>query len=55
MFSHTMDVFNGKYSFIQETREACRRMHTYGTYELAGTYITGLKSNQTLTRPIMWE
>lgn len=54
MFSHTMDVFNGKYSFIQETsREACRRMHTYGTYELAGTYITGLKSNQTLTRPIL--
>jgi len=33
MFSHSMGVFNGKYSFIQEvTREACRRMHTYGTF-----------------------
>lgn len=54
MFSHTMDVFNGKYSFIQEvTREACHRMHAYGTYQLTGTYITGLKSNQTITRPLI--
>jgi len=53
MFSHSMDVFNGKYSFIQKvTREACRRMHTYGTFQLTETYIIGLKSNQTMIRPI---
>jgi len=28
MFSHTMDVYNGKYSYIEEvSREAYRRMH----------------------------
>jgi len=54
MFSHTMDVYNGKYSYIDEvTHEACQRMHSYGTFELSGTYITGLKSNQTTTRPVI--
>ncbi|KYQ50688.1 hypothetical protein ALC60_10231 [Trachymyrmex zeteki] len=51
MFSHTMDVYNGKHSYIIEvSREACQR--TYGSFELSGTYITGLKSNQTATRPV---
>jgi len=46
MFSHIMDVYNGKYSYIDEvTHDACQRMHSYGTFELSGTYITGLKSN----------
>jgi len=54
MFSHTLDVYNGKYSYIDEvTHEACQRMHSYGTFELSGTYIIGLKSNQTTTRPVI--
>ncbi|KAL6421669.1 hypothetical protein ACFW04_014484 [Cataglyphis niger] len=53
MFSHSMDVFNGKYAYVQEvSREACRRMHTYGSFQLAETFITGLKSNQSATRPV---
>lgn len=54
MFSHTMDVHNGKYSYIHEVSHAvCFRLHTYGSFELSGTLITGLKSNQTATRPIV--
>lgn len=54
MFSHTMDVNNGKYSYIEEvSRSACERMHTYGSIELAGTVITGLRPNQTDTRPLI--
>jgi len=54
MFSHTMDVHNGKYSYIDEvSREACQRMHTSGNFDLAGTLITGLKSNQTATRSLV--
>ena len=31
MFSHSMDVLNGKYSYIYETsRQACERMNSYG-------------------------
>ncbi|KAM0728880.1 hypothetical protein ACS0PU_004234 [Formica fusca] len=53
MFSHTMDVYNGKYSYIEEIpRDICRRMHDYGTHQMGSTYITGSKSNQTTTRPI---
>ncbi|KYN05855.1 hypothetical protein ALC62_03208 [Cyphomyrmex costatus] len=53
MFSHTMDVHNGQFSYITEvSRDACQRMHTYGSFEIAGTHITGLKSNQTASRPI---
>lgn len=53
MFSHTMDVFNGKFSYIQEvTLDACRRMHTLGSIQIANTIITGLKSNQTTSRPM---
>jgi len=53
MFSHTMDVRNGKHAYVQEvSRDACIRMHTYGTYEAGFMHITGLKSNQTSTRPI---
>lgn len=52
MFSHSMDVHNGKHSYIQEISEfACKRMHHHGTYELGSMYITGLKSNQTSTHP----
>lgn len=54
MWSHTMDVYNGKYSYIEEvSREACERMHTYGSFEIADIYISGLKSNQTATRPVV--
>lgn len=53
MFSHTMDVHNGKYSYIEPiTRQTCRRMHDYGSYQLGNTYITGLKSNTTTARPV---
>jgi len=53
MFSHTMDVHNGKYFYIEEVfREACRRMHVYGNFEIAGTRVTGILPNQTLTRPV---
>lgn len=54
MFSHTMDVHNGKYAYIHEISQgACQRLHTYGSFELSGTLITGLKSNETATRPIV--
>lgn len=53
MFSHSMDVYNGKHAYIEETsREACQRMHNFGTYEIGTVRITGLKSNQTATRPV---
>ena len=53
MFSHAMDVYNGKFSYIEEiSKEACQRMHVYGTYEIAGTHIVQLKSNQSVSRPI---
>jgi len=43
MFSHTMDVHNGKYSYVEEvSREACRRMHVYRNFEIAGTRVTGI-------------
>jgi len=48
-----MDVHNGKYSYIEPiTRQTCRRMHDYGSYQLGSTYITGLKSNTTTARPV---
>ena len=53
MFSHSMDVHNGKHAYIEEiTRDACQRMHIYGTYEIGHTRIVGLKPNQTTTRPM---
>jgi len=52
MFSHTMDVENGKYAYIQETsREACKRMHILGYFRMGHVYITGLKSNSSDSRP----
>lgn len=54
MWSHTMDVYNGKYSYISEvTREACQRMHIFGGFEIAGITITGLESNHTTSRPVV--
>ncbi|KYN17050.1 hypothetical protein ALC57_10687 [Trachymyrmex cornetzi] len=54
MFSHSLDVHNGQFSYIADvTRDACKHMHTYGTFEMAGTRIIGLKSNQTASRPIV--
>lgn len=54
MFSHTMDVHNGKYAYIHEVSQGvCQRLHSYGSFELSGTFITGLKSNETTTRPIV--
>lgn len=53
MFSHSMDVYNGKHAYIEEvSRDACQRMHIHGTYEMGNIRITGLKSNQTATRPV---
>ncbi|XP_067209983.1 uncharacterized protein [Linepithema humile] len=53
MFSHSMDVHNGKHAYIEEvSREACQKMHNYGTYQIGNTHIVGLKSNQTATRPV---
>ena len=53
MFSHTGDVTNGRFAYIQEvTREACQHMHTYGTYQIGKTYIAGIKRNDTTPRPI---
>jgi len=54
MFSHTSDVFNGQFSYIADvSREACREMHTYGTFKIAETHRTELQSNQTASRPIV--
>ena len=54
MFSHSMDVFNGKYAYVEEvSREACQRMHTYGSFRIADTFITGIKPNQSTTRPVI--
>ncbi|EZA46687.1 hypothetical protein X777_03446 [Ooceraea biroi] len=52
MFSHTMDVHNGKFAYIEEiSGEACQRMHRVGVAQIAGVLITGLKSNETSSRP----
>lgn len=41
MFSHTMDVQNGKYSYIEEvSSDVCRRMHILGYYRSGNIYIT---------------
>ncbi|KYN39730.1 hypothetical protein ALC56_05880 [Trachymyrmex septentrionalis] len=54
MFSHTLDVHIGQFSYIADvSREACQCMHTYGNFEIAGTRITGLVSNQTTSCPIV--
>ncbi|KYN15178.1 hypothetical protein ALC57_12607 [Trachymyrmex cornetzi] len=54
MFSHSLDVHNGQFSYIADvTRDTCKHMHTYGTFEMAGTRIIGLKSNQIASRPIV--
>ncbi|KYN33838.1 hypothetical protein ALC56_11810 [Trachymyrmex septentrionalis] len=43
---------NGKYLYIQETsRETCERMYTLGYFRMGHVYITGLKSNQTVSQP----
>lgn len=53
MFSHTMDIHNGKHSYIEETSlEECRRIHTIGVYEIGRTFIRGLQSNKTISRSI---
>lgn len=54
MHSHTSDVSNGKYSYIESiSRSVCINMHKYGSYRLAGgTLIMGLKPNSTTTRPV---
>lgn len=53
MFSHTMDVPNGKYSYIEEASyEQCRRMHNMGYYRSGNIHLTGLRANQTTSRPI---
>lgn len=54
MFSHTMDVANGKFAYIHEvTQQACLSMHNYGSFSISSTIITGLKVNQTTTRPVL--
>lgn len=47
MFSHTLDVQNGKYSYIQETNhEECERLHIFHYFRMGHIYINGLiKSN----------
>ncbi|EZA60625.1 hypothetical protein X777_14435 [Ooceraea biroi] len=53
MFSHTMDVHNGKFSYIQEvTKDTCLRMHQFGNAQIEGVIITGIKSNETSSRPV---
>lgn len=48
-----MDVSNEKYAYIHEiTCSACERMHQTGKFELRETYLLGLKSNQTTSRPV---
>jgi len=47
MFSHTMNEYNGKYSYIQETsREAYEKMHIVEYLQMGHIRITELKSNQ---------
>ncbi|XP_070512818.1 uncharacterized protein [Cardiocondyla obscurior] len=54
MFSHTMEVHNGKYSYIHEvSREVCQHMHLDGTFTIGNTLITGLKPNATASRPVV--
>jgi len=53
MFSHTMEVHNGKYSYLHEvTREACHRLHLDGTIVIGSTTIAGIKPNSTASRPV---
>lgn len=52
MFSHTMDVLHGKFSYVDEvSREQCMYMHAYGVSQIANVQITGLKSNHSTSRP----
>ena len=50
----TLDIHNGQFSYIADvSREACQRMHTYRSFEIADIRITGLISNQIASRPIV--
>ncbi|KYM96617.1 hypothetical protein ALC62_12744, partial [Cyphomyrmex costatus] len=54
MFSHTLDVQNDKFSYIQETScEACQRMHVFGYFRMGyNIYINEFKSNQSVSRSV---
>ena len=53
MFSHTSDVLNGKFSYIEETsREACMRMRWIGIYKNGHNVVSELVANQTISRPM---
>ncbi|KAL6256691.1 hypothetical protein P5V15_012810 [Pogonomyrmex californicus] len=51
MFSHSMDIPNGKYSYILKVpQRAC--INVFGNYHLEATLITGIHPNQTIIRPV---
>ncbi|XP_023288930.1 uncharacterized protein LOC111674084 [Orussus abietinus] len=53
MFSHTMDVRNGKHVYVEDVSwDTCINMHLYGRAQLGHTTVSGIKANQTTTRPI---
>lgn len=54
MFSHTMDVPNGQYGYVENvSREQCLDMYRYGTTKIGQTIISGIIGNQTISRPII--
>ena len=53
MLSHTMDVPNGKFAFIESVNpEVCRRMHYYSIYQIGKIFITAVKPNDTTPQPV---
>lgn len=54
MFSHTTDVSNGEYGYIESvSREICLQMYRYGNMRIGKTEVTGITPNQTITRPVL--
>lgn len=54
MFSHTLDVPNGEYGYVDSiSRDMCLDMYHYGTMRIGKTEISGITPNQTVTRPIL--
>lgn len=54
MHSHTMDVLNGEYSYIESvTMDECKRMHNTGRTKIGRTEISGIHRNMTTSRPVV--
>lgn len=54
MFSHTSDVLNGEYAYIDNvSRDNCRQMHREGIIKVGQTEISGIKRNATTSSAVV--